>query len=128
VPDAPDPSDAVLRRVLRSGCRDGLPEVRALAANGAVAWAGTVGRLCGEILATPQAQAPAQHEAAPDTVPVAARGERDGRAAFVISSSAYGIWAGIATDVLLTIDDVRGAILAPLLGMSAGLGISLLVT
>src|SRR5260221_12195256 len=49
-PPAADPRDAVLRRLLRSGCRDGLPEARGLAASGAVPWAETVARLCGEIL------------------------------------------------------------------------------
>jgi hypothetical protein len=114
-PPAPaDPHDEVLRRLLRSGCRDGLPEARALASGGAVTWAETVARLCGEILRA----APAPR----------ARVDRDGRGTMVIASTLYGIWVGIATDVLFTIDDQRGIILPPLIGMGAGLGLSLLLT
>jgi hypothetical protein len=112
--EAPAPGDDVLRRILRSGCRDGLPEARALAASG-VAWAATVSRLCGEILAT---QPP----------PVLVGRERDGRAAIVIGSSIYGIWLGVAMDVLLDNDDIRFAIVPPLVGMGAGLGLSMLAT
>jgi hypothetical protein len=111
-----------LSRILRSGCHDGLPEARALAASGSVSWAATVARLCGEILATPSVAA-----AAPPPSRFRA-GERNGRPAIVIASSLYGIWLGIATDVMLATDDVRGAIVAPMLGMGAGLGLSLLAT
>jgi hypothetical protein len=117
-PPAPaDPHDEVLRRLLRSGCRDGLAEARALAASGAVTWADTVARLCGEILRA----APAPH--APG-----ARVDRDGRGTMVIFSTLYGIWVGIATDVLFTVTDPRGIIVPPLIGMGAGLGLSLLLT
>ena len=37
-------------------------------------------------------------------------------------------WLGIATDVLFEIGDLRGAIVAPMLGMAAGLSISLLAS
>jgi hypothetical protein len=113
-PASPDPHDEVLRRLLRSGCRDGLPEARALAARGAVTWADTVARLCGEILRA----APAPR----------ARGDHDGRGTIVIASTLYGIWVGIATDVLFTFNDPRGVIVPPLIGMAAGLGVSLLLT
>src|SRR6476620_2843172 len=49
-PPPPDPAEEALRRVLRSGCRDGLPEVQAEAGRPGATWAPTVARLCGEIL------------------------------------------------------------------------------
>jgi len=58
----------------------------------------------------------------------AGRPERDGRGAMVISSTLYGIWVGIATDVLFTIDGARSAVVPPLLGMGAALGLSLQIT
>jgi hypothetical protein len=116
VPSAPDPGDDVLRRILRSGCRDGLPEARALAASGSASWAATVSRLCGELVATRRA------------APAAVARERDGRAAIVIGSSIYGVWLGTAADVLFDNNSVRFAILPPLAGMGAGLGLSLLAT
>jgi hypothetical protein len=120
---APDPNDEVLRRVLRSGCRDGVSDVQRLAAAGGTTWAATVGRLCGEILAAP---APAATPAV--TAKPRARGERSGRGAMVISSTLYGLWLGVATDVLFELDNVRAAVAAPLVGLGAGLGLSLLVT
>jgi hypothetical protein len=117
-PPAADPHDDVLRRLLRSGCRDGLPEARALAASGEAAWAATVTRLCGEILST--RAAPVAH--------TADHHERDGRGTLVIASTIYGIWTGIAFDVLFTIDGARSAIIPPLLGMGAGLALSLGLT
>jgi hypothetical protein len=117
-PPAPaDPHDEVLRRLLRSGCRDGLPEAHALASRGAVTWADTVARLCGEIL-----------RAAPTPHATRARVDHDGRGTMVISSTLYGIWVGIATDVLFTINDQRGVIVPPLIGMGVGLGLSLVLT
>jgi hypothetical protein len=118
-----DPNEEVLRRVLRSGCRDGLPDVRALAASGSATWAETVGRLCGEILANQPAPLPPLVATAPSSRP-----ERDGRGAIVIASTVYGIWVGIAADVIFTVDGVRSAIVPPLLGMAAGLGLSLVIT
>jgi hypothetical protein len=118
---APDPNDEILRRLLRSGCHDGLPEAGALAASGGASWAATVARLCHDILKATPAPAPqltvSGHES-----------ERNGRPAIVIGSSIYGIWLGIAIDVMLETDNVRGAIVPPLLGMGAGLGLSLLAT
>ena len=57
-PDEPAPAkaastlnqDAALERVLRSGCHDGLPAVRALTDDSQAPWAATVLRLCGDIL------------------------------------------------------------------------------
>jgi hypothetical protein len=112
-----DQSDAVLRRLLRSGCRDGLREAHELAASGSVAWAETVTRLCGEILrAQPAPTAPRLHS------------ERDGRGTIVVYSTFYGIWVGVASDVLFTINGVRAAIVPPLLGMGGGLALSLGLT
>jgi hypothetical protein len=117
-PQAAALHDDVLRRLLRSGCRDGLPEARALAASGEATWAETVTRLCGEILRAQPASVVHTDE----------RHERDGRGTLVIASTIYGIWTGIAVDVLFTIDNVRGAIIPPLLGMGAGLALSLGLT
>ena len=114
-----DLHEEVLRRLLRSGCRDGLHEARDLAASGGATWAATVARLCGEILRD-QARAFARASGP--------HAERDGRGTLVIASTIYGIWAGIAFDVLFTIDGVRTAIVPPLLGMGAGLALSLAIT
>jgi hypothetical protein len=123
-PASTDPNDEILRRVLWSGCHAGVPDVRALAASGAVPWAETVARLCGEILRT-QAAVPV---APPAPTPVAHRNEHSGRGTIVSASTLYGIWVGIATDLIFTIDGPRSAIVPPLLGMAAGLGLSLGIT
>jgi hypothetical protein len=115
----PRATDEILWRVLRSGCRDGLPDVQALAANGAVPWAEPVARMCAQVLAA----APA-----PELTFAPPRPKHDGRGAMVIASTLYGIWAGVATDVLFTIDGPRSAIAAPLVGMATGLGLSLALT
>jgi hypothetical protein len=120
-PAAPvaDPHEDVLRRLLRSGCRDGIAEARALAASGAASWAETVTRLCVEILRAhpgPAARVILPHH------------ERDGRGTLVIASTIYGIWAGVAVDVLASINSARTAIIPPLLGMGAGLALSLGLT
>jgi len=120
-PAPADRNDEVLRRVLWSGCHAGVPDVRALAASGAAPWAETVARLCGEIL-----QAQAAVPVAPP--PIAHRNERSGRGTIVSASTLYGIWVGIATDLMFTINGARAAIVPPLLGMAAGLGVSLAVT
>ncbi|HSZ81579.1 MAG TPA: hypothetical protein VLA14_04820 [Polyangia bacterium] len=121
-PAPTDPSDELLRRVLWSGCHAGVSDVRALAANGGAPWAATVARLCGEIL-----RAQAAVPLAPPS-PVAHRNERDGRGTLVSASTLYGIWVGIATDVMFKIDGSRSVIVPPLLGMAAGLGLSLAIT
>jgi hypothetical protein len=120
-PPPPRLGEEALKRVLASGCRDGLPDVQTLAAQGGTAWAETVARLCGELLAAQQATVP---RLKPPRLP----GERNGRAAIVIGTSAYGIWLGVAADVLFENDSIRGAIIPPLVGMGAGLAVSLLAT
>ena len=126
---APD-TDAVLERVLRSGCRDGLPAVHALVGQPAAPWAETVLRLCGDIL-----RRPASEETTTTTFTtegLAAQREpssmQEGRGRLVFWSSLYGIWLGIAADVLFDINGSRSVILPPLLGMGAGLGLSLALT
>src|SRR4051812_48342899 len=52
-PSPASPADAALERVLRSGCRDGLAQVRALRGDPSAPWADTVERLCGNVLRTP---------------------------------------------------------------------------
>jgi hypothetical protein len=101
--------------VLRSGCRDGLEDVRAHAADPNAPWAATVARLCDEIVAE-KAQ------------PRAITGGNEGRGRLVLWSSLYGIWLGIATDILFDIDGDRAIIVPPLLGMGAGLTLSLVAT
>ena len=116
-PATPSEADVALRRVLRSSCRDGLAEVRAHTADPGAPWAPTVAHLCDEIL---QESAPPPGRAV--------HGGNEGRGRLVLWSSLYGIWLGIATDILFEIDGNRAVILPPLLGMGAGLGISLAAT
>ena len=113
-----DDRDAALERVLRSGCRDGLPEVRALAGAPDAPWAATVTRLCDGILR--------EGATAPLAAPAASR--NDGRGALVLWSSLYGIWLGIAGDVLLDINGTRSVIIPPMIGLGATLVTSLWLT
>ena len=57
-----------------------------------------------------------------------ARSANEGRGRLVLWSSLYGIWLGIASDVLLDFSGSRGAIIPPIVGMGAGLAVSLSVT
>jgi hypothetical protein len=133
-PAAPAPGaeaiyDDVLRRLLRSGCHDGLVEARILASRASTPWAETVVRLCGEILAPSRRTiTPITPLTLPPPPSFEHHRERDGRGTLVIASTIYGIWAGIAIDVLFTIDGVRTGIIPPLLGMGAGLALSLGLT
>jgi hypothetical protein len=114
-PPPPAAGDLPLRRVLRSSCRDGLDDVRALAADPNTPWAATVARLCDDIV---------QEKTQARSV----TGGNEGRGRLVLWSSLYGIWLGIATDILFDIDGDRAIIVPPLLGMGAGLGLSLAAT
>jgi hypothetical protein len=118
-----DPGDEILRRVLRSGCREGLPDVQALADNASVAWAEPVARMCREVLRA--RRPPPRLALAP---PTATPRRRSGTGTMIFASTIYGLWVGIATDVLFTIDGPRSAFAAPLLGMGAGVGLSVLLT
>ena len=99
--------------MLRSSCRDGLDEVRAAGADPNTPWAATVVRLCDDIVLEKK-----------HTV----TGGNEGRGRLVLWSSLYGIWLGIATDIMFDIDGDRAVILPPLLGLGAGLGLSLAAT
>ena len=54
--------------------------------------------------------------------------ERGGRAQLVLGATLYGIWTGVAIDVLGGVDGDRQRVLFPMLGMVAGLGGSLVAT
>ena len=113
--------ESALSRVLRSGCRDGLADVRALGGSPNAPWADTVARLCDEIVGQ-------NLPAPPMAVIRSGTGTNEGRGRLVLWSSLYGIWYGVATDILFDIDGDRAVILPPLIGMAAGLGISLAAT
>jgi hypothetical protein len=116
-PPAPNAADLALKRVLRSSCSDGLNDVRTHAADPSTPWAPTVVRLCDDILLEKM-----------QTRTRSPTGGNEGRGRLVLWSSLYGIWLGIATDILFDIDGDRAIILPPLLGMGAGLGLSLAAT
>jgi hypothetical protein len=113
--------ETALTRVLRSGCHDGFADVRALAGSPNAPWAETVARLCGDILGQ-------NHPPPPMAVIRSGAGTNEGRGRLVLWSAVYGIWLGIAIDILFDIDSERAVIVAPLLGMAAGLGASLAAT
>ena len=113
--------ESALSRVLRSGCRDGLADVRALGGSPNAPWADTVARLCDDIVGQ-------NLPAPPMAVIRSGTGTNEGRGRLVVWSSLYGIWYGIATDILFDINGDRAVILPPLVGMAAGLGISLAAT
>jgi hypothetical protein len=112
---APSAADAALKRVLRSSCRDGLAEVRTHGQDPNAPLAGTVSRLCDDILLE-------------KTQTRTVTGGNEGRGRLVLWSALYGIWLGIATDIMFEIDGDRAVILPPLLGMGAGLGLSIAAT
>jgi hypothetical protein len=117
------PADAALERVLRSRCREGLDEVRALSGDPSAPWAETVARLCGNILS--EAPVPG----APGTGDISeSASANEGRGRLALWSSLYGIWLGVATDVLFDVKGTRTAIIAPMVGMGLSLGTSLLIT
>jgi hypothetical protein len=128
--DTDTSADAALKRVLASGCRDGLADVYALAGNPSAPWAETVLRLCGEVLRrAPRPRPRPQVVDAPEPATVLPRdATRDGRGQLVFWSGLYGSWLGVATDLLFDIDSGRGVILPPMLGMGAGLAVSLALT
>src|SRR4029079_8679027 len=112
----PSPADLALKRVLRSSCRDGLDEVRRAAVSDPnAAWAATVTRPCDSIIQE-------------KTQKRSATGGNEGRGRLVLWSSLYGIWLGIATDILFEVDGNPAVIVAPLVGLGAGLGLSLAAT
>ena len=110
---APSAADLALKRVLRSSCRDGLDDVRAAGGDPNTPWAATVARLCDDIVLEKK---------------YTVTGGNEGRGRLVLWSSLYGIWLGIATDIMFEIDGDRAVIVAPLVGLGAGLGLSLAAT
>jgi hypothetical protein len=116
-PTAPSAADVALTRVLRSGCHDGLEAVREHSSDPDATWAPTVTRLCNDILVE-KGMTPGRQVS----------GGNEGRGRLVLWSAAYGIWLGIATDILFEIDGERAVVLPPLLGLGAGLGLSLAAT
>jgi len=133
--------DAALERVLRSGCRQGLPAVEGLVGQADALWADTVLRLCRKILRHPALKlgpgarsTPPVNDAFPNqpTQAIEARREpaadQEGRGQLVLWSTAYGVWLGAATDLLFGIDGDRAVVLAPLAGLGIGLGLSLKLT
>jgi hypothetical protein len=131
MPPPPSPADTALERVLRSGCHDGLPAVHALRGDPAAPWADTVERLCGNVLREP-APAGAGEPVTSLTAPGQRISERasanEGRGRLVLWSGLYGIWLGIAADVLINVSDVRTAVLFPMAGMGVAMGTSLIAT
>ncbi len=119
-PPRASPADTALERVLRSGCRDGLGEVRALRGDPSAPWADTVERLCGDVLRAP---APATGESISERTSA-----NEGRGRLVLWSSLYGIWLGTAGDILTDVNDVQSGVLLPMLGMGLALGASLVIT
>ena len=116
-PAAPSAADVALTRVLRSGCHEGLEAVREHSSDPDATWAPTVTRLCNDILVA-KGMTPGRQVS----------GGNEGRGRMVLWSTAYGIWLGIATDILFEIDGERAVVVAPLLGLGAGLGLSLAAT
>jgi len=130
-PAGPTNPDLVLKRVLRSGCREGVAEVRALANDPNAKWAATVARLCADIVAERIAERTHDTPITPEpgqAPPRRLTGGNEGRGRLVLWSSLYGIWLGIAVDIMFEINGDRSVILPPLLGLGAGLGLSLAAT
>jgi hypothetical protein len=69
-----------------------------------------------------------QPDAAADVAAPAPRLDRSGRARLAVGVTSYGLWVGIAADVLFEVDDARTSVLPPLLGVGVGLSASLLAT
>lgn len=119
-PAAPaSPIDEALGVVLRSGCAEGLPALAALAEGPGL---GDEDRaVARRIVALCQGVVP--------IVPAAGGGlDRSGRGKLVFGGTLYGIWAGVAFDIIADIEDSRALVVPPLLGGAVGLTLSLLGT
>jgi hypothetical protein len=104
--------------VLRSGCAEGVAALAALADDAGVsaedrAVARRIVGLCQGVVAER---------------PLADGVDRSGRGKLVFGGTLYGIWAGIAFDIIADIDDGRALVVPPLLGGVAGVTLSLLGT
>jgi hypothetical protein len=120
-------ADAALKRVLASGCRDGLADLYGLIGHADAPWAETVMRLCGEVLRRVPRPRPHLVAAEKPRAAPARDATRDGRGQLVFWSGLYGAWLGVATDVLFEVGG-RTLILPPMVGMAAGLTVSLVLT
>ncbi len=145
----PDPElRRTLRRVLESRCSRGVDGLRALASGRGRREAGhgpdRIAEIATEVLTVCETIArdeaarrassdgSQREEATPppsgdDRSPAGGRA-RAGRAVLVTGSAIYGLWAGIAVDILGEVDDARVGVLIPLLGVGGGLGLSLAAT
>lgn len=115
--------DEPLRRALVTGCVQGVQDLTVLASSPGASGsdiAAQVLRLCADVrapLGAPVLAARASDDA-----------ERGGRAQLVLGATLYGIWTGIALDVVEGVDGDRMRVLFPMLGLVAGLGGSLVAT
>jgi hypothetical protein len=117
---APGPVDRALAPVLRSGCLEGLSELEAVAARLDLgesdrAVAARVLAVCRRLLATGTAP------------PASPAPDRSGRGKLVFGSTLYGIWAGVAADIIADLEG-RALVVPPLVGGGAGLALALLAT
>jgi hypothetical protein len=120
--------DRVLSVVLRSGCAEGMAELGSLVLRTDLpgqdrAVARRVFELCQKV----RAERPGV-PVGPGAPAGAGELDRSGRGKLVFGGILYGIWAGIAVDILAEISDGRAVVLPPLLGGGAGLAIALLTT
>jgi hypothetical protein len=115
--------DQALGVVLRTGCADGVGTLAAIAEKNDVspderAVARRIVQLCRQVVAErTEAGAPPPGEL-----------DRSGRGKLVFGGTLYGIWTGIAFDIIADIDDGRLMVIPPLLGGGAGLALSLFTT
>ena len=122
----PGAVDAALRRALAPRCGEAGPLLRQASLSASAedrALVERVLRLCASLPTESLATAGSANEPPAATAP-----DRSGRGRLVIGATVYGLWVGIAVDVLLEVDDARTAVLPPLLGVGAGLTASLLAT
>jgi hypothetical protein len=122
-PSAPTPAlDAALQRVLAPHCSDDTAALRSAALQADPRDRAVIERIVRLCAAMPK---PSEATDVGNSTPSV---DRSGRARLVVGATAYGLWVGIAADVLLEVDDARASVVAPLLGVGAGLGLSLLAT
>lgn len=124
----PSDADLVLRRVLRSGCRDGINELAQIASreeqDGHPGVASRVLVLCAQV----RNERPFDKDGPPRASASDGELDQEGRAKLVFAGTIYGLWAGIALDIIAGLDDPRALVIPPLVGVGAGLGLSLLAT
>lgn len=138
VPAAPDPplieaapapvvppDELALARVLRSGCAEGVADLRAAAA---ALPPGERQDLLQRLAAMCDDIARERAAAAPPPPAGAHQVDHSGRAKLILAMTGYGLWAGIAIDIMLDVDDARTAVIAPLAGLGSGLALSLAAT